>query len=365
MSRINNTYARTLNQTADMIAEVGDVITILVQGHIGTGKSSLLKILAKKFPTHKAIFLDCTTMVDSADMFMIKYSEDGLTFKTIPMEDLGLHLPDQPIILMFDELGKANRSVLLSANRVMLERKHSTYTMHKKSIVFATTNKGTEGVGDILPAHTRNRLTVVEMSKGDNADWVEWGIDNGIDHALLGWCAETPQLFAEFSEDPEVDPDDNPYVFHPRSTRTAFVTPRSLEKASHILKRRHLLDEESVTSLLMGTIGVRAALDLAAFIALADDLPTLEQIKNDPTNAPVPDSPAAVAMVIYRTLATVERNWVQAWLTYMDKLPKPLQSLFVNGVRKPHYERRACVTQNLLYQEWCKANSYQFSADKK
>lgn len=359
----SNIYALGINQTADLIGIIGRDITVVVQGNKGTGKSSIINILADRFPNHKPVYLDCTTLVDSADMFMVKYSEDGKTFKTVPLEDLGLHLPDQPIILMLDEIGKCNRSVILACNRIMLERKHSGYELHPDSIVFATTNLGAEGLGDLLPAHTRNRITVVTMRNPDNMEFIEdFGINNDLDPALLGFCKEKPELFHSFEQ--YENPDENPYIFHPRSNRTAFTTPRSLHKASDILKLRHLLDDSQLTAALIGTIGDRAALDLAAFIALADKLPTREQIETDPMNAPVPDSPAAVCMVVYRALATIERNWVDPWLTYMNRLSKEAQGLFVNGVRAPKYSRRNYVVQTKSYQDWCLANNYMFSADK-
>ena len=138
-------YALGINQVANLINTLGAAITVVVQGNMGTGKSSILNIIALMRPTYTKVYLDCTTMVDSADMFMVKYSEDGKTFKTVPLEDLGLHLPDQPVILMLDEIGKCNRSVILACNRIMLERKHSGYELHPDSIVFATTNLGAEG----------------------------------------------------------------------------------------------------------------------------------------------------------------------------------------------------------------------------
>ena len=359
----NDKYHLTINETADLIATIGMFTTVFVQGHMGTGKSAILWILAKMFPTHKPIFLDCTTMVDSADMFMIKYSEDGLTFKTIPMEDLGLHLPDQPIILMFDELGKANRSVLLSANRVMLERKHSTYTMHPDSIVFANSNLGEEGVGDILPAHTRNRIAIVNMKKGDNDAAIEYGINNNFDPVLLGWYKETPDLFASFQQ--YTNPEENQHIFHPMSNRASFFTNRSGEAASNILKKRHLLSPIALTAALIGTIGEHSAHSLVTFIAMADELPTLEQIQNDPMNAPIPSSDAAAVLVVYRSIATIERAWVTAWFTYMNRLRPAMQSLFVNGVRQPNYSRRDYVAQNKSFRDWCTANNYQFTDDKK
>ena len=365
-------YALNINQTADLIGTIGRDITVVVQGNMGTGKSSIINILADRFPNHKPVYLDCTTLTDSADMFMVKYSEDGKTFKTVPLEDLGLHLPDQPIILMLDEIGKCNRSVILACNRIMLERKHSGYELHPDSIVFATTNLGTEGLGDLLPAHTRNRITVVTMRNPDNMEFIEdFGINNDLDPALLGFCKEKPELFHSFEQ--YENPEENPYIPHPRANRVAFTTPRSLHRASDILKKREQLCEldkhgnkiyPQLTAALVGTIGDRAALDLAAFIALADKLPTREQIETDPMNAPVPDSPAAVCMVVYRALATIERKWVDPWLTYMNRLSKEAQGLFVNGVRAPQYSRRDYVVQNKKFQDWCMANNYMFSADK-
>lgn len=358
----SNIYALGIDQAAQLINTIGHHTTVLLQGDMGTGKSSVLKLMGDLRPTHKLVYLDCTTLVDSADLFMVKYSEDGKTFKTVPLEDLGLHLPDQPVILMLDEIGKCNRSVILACNRIMAERKHSGYELHPDSIVFATTNKGTEGVGDLLPAHTRNRITVVNMRKPDNMEWIEWGIDNGIDPILLGFCKEHPELFHSFEQ--YENPDENPYIFHPRSARAAFWTPRSGERASDILKLRHVLDDTQLTAALIGTIGDRTALDLAAFISLADTLPTREQIRTDPMNAPVPVSPAAVCMVVYQVLATIERAWVDEWLTYMNRLSKEAQGLFVNGVRAANYSRRDYVVQNKKFQDWCLANNYMFGADK-
>ena len=69
---------------------------------------------------------------------------------------------------------------------------------------------------------------------------------------------------------------------HPRSTRTAFVTPRSLEAASDWMKVRDKFNDKTLTSLLIGTIGGSAAGDMMAFARLADQLPSIDSIKSDP-----------------------------------------------------------------------------------
>ena len=357
-------YALNLNQVANAIEHGGNQRTILVQGHMGTGKSSLLNTLSDTLPDHVPCYFDCTTK-DLGDIMIPKMatldSADFVKFAT--NEELGLH-HGKPIILMIDEYGKANPAVKNALLRVMLERKVGGYELHPDSIVFATTNLGAEGVGDLLPPHARNRITVVTLRKPSNIEWIEdYAINAGVDHALLGWCKDNPQLFHGFED--VKDPEDNPYIYHPNAQRAAFVTPRSLEAASDWLKQRHLYDDQTLTSLLMGTIGDRGAMDLMAFVKLADQLPSLQSIKDDPLNARVPDSAAAVCMVVYRSLATMSADWIDAWMTYLPRLDMEAQGMFAGGVTRDSYAHRKVVMTNRKFTDWAMANNYMFAADKK
>jgi len=357
-------YALNLDQIATAIRTGGNKRTILVQGHMGTGKSSLLNTLADEMKTHTACYFDCTTK-DLGDITIpniAKMDDDTGYVSYLTNEELGVHL-DKPIILMIDEYGKANPAVKNAMLRLMLERKIGSYELHPDSLVFATTNLGAEGVGDLLPPHARNRITVITMRKPDNIEWIEWGINNGVDHTLLGWCKDNPQLFASFED--VKDPDENPYIYHPQAQRTAFFTPRSAEAASDWLKERENYDDQTLTGLLMGTIGERGAMDLMAFVKLADQLPSLESIKKDPKNAKVPESASAVCMVVYRTLASLEKDWVGAWMDYMVRLDKEAQGMFANGVRAPKYSKQSMVMTDRKFTDWAMQNNYMFAADKR
>lgn len=362
MSNAQQMYQLSLDQIEGFIAATGHLRTALVQGHMGTGKSSLLTALAKRLPTHTACYFDCTTK-DLGDITLPNIqTADGQGYVTYATnEELGAHI-NAPIILMIDEYGKANPAVKLALLRLMLERKIGSYTLHPDSIIFATTNLGAEGVGDLLPPHARNRITVITARKPSNMEWIEWGINAEVDHTLLGWCKDNPQLFLSFED--VRDPDENPYIYHPKAQRAAFVTPRSLEAASDILKQRDMFDDQTLTGTLMGTIGDRAAMDLMAFVKLADQLPSLQSIKDDPKGAKVPDSAAAVCMVVYRTLASLEKDWLDAWMDYMPRLDKEAQGMFANGVRAPKYSKQAMVMTNKKFTKWAMDNNYMFAADK-
>jgi hypothetical protein len=194
-------------------------------------------------------------------------------------------------------------------------------------------------------------------------NWIEWGINNGIDHSLLGWVKDNPQLMASFEE--VKDPDENPYIFHPKQQRKAFVTPRTLHAASDILHQRHAFDDQTLTALLMGTIGDRGAMDLMAFVKLADQLPSLQSIKDTPSTAKVPDSAAGICMVVYRTLASIEADWLNAWMDYMPRLDVEAQGMFANGVRAPKYSKQSMVMKNKKFTAWAMQNNYMFAADKR
>ena len=356
-------YALSLDECVDLIAAVGTKRTVLMQGDMGNGKSSTLKTLAERFPDHAPIYFDATNK-DLGDMMLpsIKGADEQGFVRFMPNEEMGLHL-DKPVIVMIDEYGKANPSVKNALNILMLERKMGSYELHPDSIVFATTNKGAEGVGDIIPPHGRNRITIVQVRKTDHMTWIEWGINNGIEHTLLGWVKDNPQLFASFED--VRDPDDNPYIFHPNQQRAAFVTPRSLHAASDILHARADMNDTTLTAALMGTIGDRGAMDLMAFVKLADQLPSLDSIKTKPMEAKVPESAAAVCMVVYRTLAALESDWLDKWMEYLPRLDAEAQGLFANGVRSEKYNKRSMVMTNKKFTTWAREHNYMFGADKK
>jgi len=363
MTTAQQLYALNLDQASALIGAVGQQRTVLVQGEMGTGKTTLLKTLSKQFPNHVACYFDATTK-DVGDITIpnvMRLNDSDEFVRYVPNEEFGVHT-GKPVILMIDEFGKANPAVKNALLRVILEREVGCHKLHPDSIVFATTNLGAEGVGDLLPAHARNRVTVVTTRKPSNVEWIEWGINNGVDHTLLGWCKDNPQLFHSFVD--IEDPDENPYIFHPKSQRAAFVSPRSLEAASDTLKVRDAMDDQTVTAALMGTIGERGAMDLMAFVKMADQLPSLDSIKSDPLSAKVPDSASAVCMVVYRALATIDKDWIDAWMDYMVRLDKEAQGMFVNGVRAKNYSKQSVVMTNRKFTEWAMQNNYMFAADK-
>lgn len=361
---ISEENALPLEAIANDIMNLGDAITAIVQGHMGTGKSTLLKMLAKLLPNHIPVMFDCTTK-DMGDLLipnLMEVSSTGVV-KFAPNSELGVQ-HRKPIILCIDEIGKALPPVQRALNAVALERKIGEWALEKGSIVFATTNLGSESVGDLMLAHSRNRYAIIRSRKPTNREWLEnFAIPNKLDPVVLGWVNDMPELFQSFEN--VKNPDDNPYIYHPSAlARDGVVTPRSLEMASNIMAKRDRISAQSLKTWLIGAIGLSAADSLVSFMNMGLSLPTIDDIKRDPHNAPVP-SVAGQVMITYRTLTQIERPWVDEWFTYMQRLHLPMQSLFMQTVVKESYPKTQYLTGNKFFAEWCGKHNYAFTPDKK
>ena len=303
---------------------------------------------------------------------IMKWDETGEEYLTmVPNEELGLHL-QKPVILMFDEIGK-NKGIINGVRRILLERMVHGKSLHPDSYVFATTNLGAENVGDIFPAHSRNAITVVRMRKSTAEEWVEnFAINAGIHPAMIAWVLrECPQAFQSFEDVTSTNPDDdfdkggNPIIYHPKAVgRTAFFTHRSAEAASDYMHVRDEMDALTFHAALAGTVGMRAASDLVSYLKIADEMPSIEDIKENPKTAKVPNNPAAVCMVIMRTLNMLDRTWINAWMDYLVRLDTTEQALFSNSVRSEKYKNRELVMTNKKYTEWALQNQHLHAADK-
>jgi hypothetical protein len=346
----------TYNETVDFIAAVGTEVTTIVEGHIGSGKSSLIHALGKRFPDYDKVYMDMTVMHEG-DFRVPAVNHETKTSEFYPNESLGLH-SDRPIILMLDELGKAHKSVKDAALPLLVERRLGNRYMHRDSIVFATTNLGAENVGDMLQAHVLNRLTRVPMSKPTALAWVnDFAKLNGIAPEVIMWVSERPDCLHSYEE--YDNPADNPLIFHPKAQRSAYVTHRSLEQASKIVNKRHMFSPSALEAALIGTIGAPAALDMQSWIAMGDSLPKRAEIISNPQGARMPNQVAGKLMLTYQALNWVAEDTLDSWMDYMARMDKEVQALFCTTVIKK--EHKSFVLENSKFTAFAIKNQYVFA----
>jgi hypothetical protein len=373
MAAINFGSSLSLNEFANAIATVGDKVTIIGQGEPGIGKSAMLKAVAARFPDYEVAYIDCT-LLDLGD-FALPYTElasgdagaAGLKVTKFAPNARFKFQSNKPVIVMLDEIGKAMKAVKNVLLTLMLEKRIGDVQLPEGSIVFGTTNLATDGVGDSLEAHARNRVCFVTVRKphaGFNGDgsvdsdsWGAWALDNGIAPEIIAWVKQFPQALESYTDPAQKE---NAYIFNPtRAGQAAFVTPRSLEKASHIAKKRPMLGEAVTISALAGTIGESAARDMQAFFTVVDKLPTWEAIMQSPETAKVPDDAVAKCILVFSAITRVEKDTLGKWLKYADRLDKELQALFARSVVKSSSKQSMAVS-NKDFVAWATQNQWLF-----
>lgn len=335
----------SLKEAENLIATVGKDVTVHIKGQPGIGKSTLLKTLSARFKTHIPVYIDCADL-DLGDLAMPAMNHKQQTTAFYPNERFKLH-EGKPVIIMLDEITKANEPVKNMLLPVMLERRLGAIHFHPDSIVYSTGNLTTDAVGDSMKAHAKNRLTNVEVRNPNDDEWLEWGMDNGIAPEILAWVKQFPHCLASYKDESQKE---NMYIYNPKVQQEAFVSPRSLAKASFIVSQRHTLGEMPTLVSLAGTIGESAARDMSAYFSLADALPTKEAIYKKPNDASVPNDPSARVILVMRELMTIKKENVEAWLTYMQRLPMELQALFAVNIMAS--ERKGMFATNKVFTDW-------------
>lgn len=343
----------SLNQAENLIATVGKDVTVHLRGQPGIGKSSILQTLAKRFPDHLPVYIDCADL-DLGDLAMPAMNHNDKTTSFYPNERFNLH-HGKPVLIMLDEITKASEPVKNMLLPVMLERRLGSVKFHPDSIVYSTGNLTTDGVGDTMKAHAKNRLTSVTVRNPNDDEWVAWGMDNGIAPEVLAWVKQFPHCLAMYNDESQKE---NMYMYNPRKQQDSFVSPRSLAKASVIVKNRHVLGEDATLVALMGTIGESAARDMSAYFSLADGLPSRESVYKEPEKALVPNDPSAKVILVMRELMSLKAEHMDAWMRYLQRLPMETQALFAVNIMAS--ERKSIAATNKSFVTWAVDNNQYF-----
>ena len=330
MAEINFGKTVSLKQAAAIIAATPKN-RYMLRGEPGIGKSSIMSALKERFPRHHVAYMDVPNM-DLGDIAMPVIDRDSRTTKYYPNSRFMFHT-GEPVIVMLDEFSKGAAPVinmlhpLLEAHNPRL----GDIPVHPDSIIFMTGNLSTDGVGDSLKAHTLNRISPIQIAKPSFDDWAEWAMNNGIEAEILAFGKQFPQIFASYTDASQKE---NPYIYNPLRATTAYVSPRSLERASNIVKIRRELDSDSVIAALSGTIGEAAARDFQAYLEFSDQLPTWESTVKDPTRALVPKSAGACAIVVFGAISKVDKSTIDPFMQYIERFEPEWQAAFAINIAK-------------------------------
>ena len=340
----------TLKQAAQLILS-NPKVRFLVRGEPGIGKSTMLSYIAAQRPTHNPSYMDVPNM-DLGDIAMPVIDHDAKVTRYYPNARFRLH-EGKPVIVMLDEFTKGAEPIknMLHPLLEVTNPRLGDISIDDESIIFMTGNLLTDGVGDNMKAHTRNRIVEITVRKPSADEWLEWGLNNDIDASVLAWVRQFPHALSSY-----IDGDnDNPYIYNPRKQQAAYVSPRSLAIASNVVKQRDQNDTDATISALKGAIGEAAARDMEAFIAYQDQLPSWESIVNGPATAKVPDSAGACAVLVFGAIAKIDKQSMTPFMKYLERFDAEWQAAFAINVAK-NPTKQSVAFSCAAFADWVQQN---------
>jgi hypothetical protein len=341
----------SLKEAAQLIM-TNPLVRFLVRGEPGIGKSTMLSIIAKaKASTHNAAYMDVPNM-DLGDIAMPVVDHEARVTRYYPNSRFRLH-EGKPVVIMLDEFTKGAEPIknMLHPLLEVTNPRLGDVPIDEESIVFMTGNLLTDGVGDNMKAHTRNRIVEIVVRKPDADEWLEWGLNNDIDASVLAWVRQFPHALSSYTD----GDNDNPYIYNPRKQQAAYVSPRSLAIASNVVKKRDVNGSAPTISALKGAIGEAAARDMEAFIAYQDQLPSWDSIVANPQNALVPTSAGACAVMVFGAISKIDRQSMTPFMKYMERFDAEWQAAFAINVAK-NPTKQSVAFSCAAFADWVQAN---------
>jgi hypothetical protein len=332
--------------STDMLDALDSVLlsklTPMLVGSPGIGKSDIVKLTAKK---HNLKLIDLRlAQSDPTDLNGFPtLQNDGQRMDYAPPTTFPLeHLDQVPKgydgwLLFLDEINAAPPSIQAAAYKLVLDRQIGAHNLHKRVAIVCAGNKATDkAIVNRLSTAMQSRMIHLNLMV-DSTSWLEWANAGNIDHRVISFIKFRPELL---------------HKFNPSHADDTFASPRTWEFLSKIIidKKKFTRTDHAV---LVGTVGEGPATEFKAFCEVYKDLPTIEDMIENPTLVSIPKEPGhqyAMTTLISHNTNDVT---IEPLMIVIKKLPIEFQVVVLKDI----YSISPELKKHALVQEWVTANA--------
>jgi hypothetical protein len=290
-------------------------IVVFLQGPPGIGKTAAVGQAARCAGKNLVTFALPTC--ESVDLRGLPLIEKGTTRWASPLPRDG-----QGVILL-DELSSAAPDVQVAAHHLVHAEPVSDMSLPAGWHIVLTGNRAVDKtLFRATSAPLRNRLVLIN-AEPDVRQWTEWAMDNDVNSVITGFVRWRPELLMTKEVPGE----------------GAFPSPRSWEAVSNILSLQ--MSSAIEREMILGTIGEGASIEFNAYLQTARELPAIESILENQSNALMPKSPPQL-YALATSLAQYTRENKKSAMKYVGRMPAEFSLLYVLDVRRGgHYDIRS------------------------
>jgi MoxR-like ATPase len=315
-------------------------LTPMVSSSPGMGKSDIIRTIATKFKLKVIDFR--VSQCEPVDMQGYPGVLDGrMTFhipEYFPIE--GDKIPDgyDGWLLFLDEFNSGNKQTEAAAYKLILDREVYKYKLHSRCLIAAAGNLTTDrAIVNTQSTATTSRLTHYRM-RVDHKVWVDWANAHEVDHRIISLIKFKPELLHRFDTS---------------TNELTFPCPRTWEFASKVIIRKATIDHITKTR-LAGTIGEGAAVELATYSEIYQNLPTIEQILSNPKSGwKVPKEPSELYAVTTMLAHNSTPDNINKLIVAINRLPTDFQVITFKDI----YKRTPALKGHPVIKDWISTHS--------
>ena len=315
-------------------------LTPMVSSSPGMGKSDIIRTIATKFKLKVIDFR--VSQCEPVDMQGYPGVLDGrMTFhipEYFPIE--GDKIPDgyDGWLLFLDEFNSGNKQTEAAAYKLILDREVYKYKLHSRCLIAAAGNLTTDrAIVNTQSTATTSRLTHYRM-RVDHKVWVDWANAHEIDHRIISLIKFKPELLHRFDTS---------------TNELTFPCPRTWEFASKVIINVSTINHITKTR-LAGTIGEGAAVELATYSEIYQNLPTIEQILSNPKSGwKVPKEPSEQYAVTTMLAHNSTPDNINKIIIAINRLPVDFQVITFKDI----YKRAPILKGHPVIKKWIADNS--------
>ena len=253
--------------------------------------------------------------------------------------------------LTIDEYGQGDADTKRAMAEILLNGGTAPWYLPEGSIRVAMSNEGSRnGVTKDFDFCIARR-TLIKVQPDAEATVRFWdkpyqyqGKTWQVSPTMKAWAVQNPTILFE-PEPKEQGPWCNP--------RTACAADRSLTvKAAR--NGGTIKTDDLTTEVLAGTIGMPAAASIVSFLQFRLQLPSYDDVVNDPKGTEVPKKADLLLLMAYELAGRAKKEHLAQCIEYMQRLPKDMAVTFISALLRRDYKS---MIQEPAMQAWINKNA--------
>ena len=273
-------------------------LRILIKGAPGIGKTQIVRAVAAALGA--TLITMHPSVSDPTDFKGLPFIVDGHA-EFLPFGELEKVLNAKSLTILFlDDLGQGSTAVQAGVMQLADRIKGN-----QNVVLWAATNERVHraGVTGLLEP-VKSRFDSIIKLVTDFSSWKVWAVDHDIDYRIAAYLEQHQDALHKF--DPTVDIVNQPM-------------PRTWESSSNVLKL-DMANGDVRFAMLIGAVGQGAATSLHAWLKLAEQAPSRDEVIADPHNTRIPAESSAMYAVVSSLALAFEKKEFPAIAIYAQRM---------------------------------------------